>query len=447
MLKKTKFSSLMSIRAHFTVSVGCLVAVCAAGAGTFAAADPYPRAPIAPEEAAVPPQPDDLGRPDPESAPDASAERPVDASGSGGKRALTVEDPWAEAVAEAMRRELQGEPEPTALASGLEPYEVVVNDQIQRFVDHYTGSRREIIGLWLSRSGRYLDMIREVFRAQGLPEDLAFMAMVESGFNPVAVSRAGAKGLWQFMAATARRYGLRVDHWVDERLDPVKSTNAAAAYLRDLYRQFGSWALVKAAYNAGESKVVRAIRAVGTTDFWALAQSRFLRVETKQFVPAVQAATLIGRDPARYGFEPVTSADALTATMDIPGGTNLRILASVSGIPYATLRQLNPVLIRGIAPPGGSYELTVREDDGERIVGALATMRTGGRRLAVAVGTHVVQPRETLVAIAKRYGIAVADVLRWNKLQNADLIRPGDRLRVVELLRATAEPARAATAR
>jgi membrane-bound lytic murein transglycosylase D len=431
----------MSIQAHFTVSVACLVAVCAAGAGALAAADPYPRAPISPEEAAVPPQPEDLGRPDPESAPDATAQQPLDASGSGGKHALSVDDPWAEAMAEAMRRELQGhaEPEPTALASGLEPYEVIVNDQIQRFVDHYTGSRREIIGLWLSRSGRYLDMIREVFRAQGLPEDLAFMAMVESGFNPVAVSRAGAKGLWQFMAATARRYGLRVDHWVDERLDPVKSTNAAAAYLRDLYRQFGSWALVKAAYNAGETKVVRAIQAVGTTDFWALAQSRFLRVETKHFVPAVQAATLIGRDPARYGFEPMTSADTLTASLDVPGGTNLRILASVSGIPYATLRQLNPVLVRGIAPPGGPYELTVLEEDGERIVGALTTIRTGGRRLAVAVGTHVVQPRDTVVAIAKRYGIAVADVLRWNKLANADLIRPGDRLRVVEL-QATAEP-------
>jgi membrane-bound lytic murein transglycosylase D len=435
----------MSIRAPFTVSVACLAAVCAAGAGALAAANPSPQAPISPEEAAGFPQPDELGRP----APDASAERPVDASGSGGERAPIVDDPWAEAVGEALRRELQGpaEPEPTALASGLEPYEVIVNDQIQRFVDHYTGSRREIIGLWLSRSGRYLDMIREVFRAQGLPEDLAFVAMVESGFNPVAVSRAGAKGLWQFMAATARRYGLRVDHWVDERLDPVKSTNAAAAYLRDLYRQFGSWALVKAAYNAGESKVVRAIRAVGTTDFWALAQSRFLRVETKQFVPAVQAATLIGRDPARYGFEPVTSADDLTATLDVPGGTNLRVLASVSGIPYATLRQLNPELIRGITPPGGPYDLTVLEADGERLVGALATIRTGGRRLAVAMGTHVVQPRDTVGAIAKRYGIAVADIRRWNKLANADLIRPGDRLRVVELLQATAEPARATTAR
>jgi membrane-bound lytic murein transglycosylase D len=419
---------------------------------------------ICPAEAAVPPPPDDLGRLDaePRAALDESWDGPVGEGGSGEESVPTVEenapdadesvlivdDPWAEAVAESAAQELQrsAAPTETAPASTLGPYEVVVNDQVQRFVDRYTGSRREIIGVWLSRSGRYLDMIREVFRAQGLPEDLAFLAMVESGFNPVAVSRAGAKGLWQFMAATARRYGLRVDRWVDERLDPVKSTGAAAAYLRDLYRQFGSWALVKAAYNAGETKVVRAIQAAGTTDFWALSRSRFLRRETKEFVPAVQAAALIGRDPARYGFEPMTPAGAVTASLDVPGGTNLRVLAGVSGVPYKTLRRLNPVLVRGITPPGGPYELTVLEEDGERIAVALTTVRTGGPRLAAAVGAHVVQPGETVRAIAKRYGIAVADVLRWNKVADADFIRPGDRLRVIEL-QVTAEPARASRAR
>jgi membrane-bound lytic murein transglycosylase D len=349
-------------------------------------------------------------------------------------------------VAEAAPLPLQSTDESETAASRMGAYEVIVNEQIQRFVDRYTGSRREIIRVWLSRSGRYLDMIHEVFRAQGLPEDLAFVAMVESGFNPVAVSRAGAKGLWQFMASTGRRYGLRVDYWVDERLDPVKSTNAAAAYLRDLYRQFGSWALVKAAYNAGEMKVVRAIRNVGTRDFWELARSRFLRRETKEFVPAVQAATLIGRDPARYGFEPVASPAVAATTLQVPSGTNLRILAIVAGIPYAGLRRLNPVLIRGITPPGGPYELSVREEDGERVAAALATIQTGGPRLGAAVGVHVVQPRETVGEIARRYGVSVGDVRRWNHLEHPDLIRPGDRLRVVDL-RATAAPPRASQTR
>jgi membrane-bound lytic murein transglycosylase D len=235
------------------------------------------------------------------------------------------------------------------------------------------------------------------------------------------------------MAGTARRYGLRVDRWVDERLDPVRSTTAAVAYLRDLHRMFGSWVLAKAAYNAGEMKVVRAIAALGTTDFWALARSRWLRQETKEFVPAVQAAILIGRDPARYGFEPIGLSPAAPATIAVPGGTDLRILALVANIPVDTLRGLNPVLVRGIAPPGGSYELTVPEDDRERIAAALTTIRTQGRFLAAAVGVHVVQPRDTVGAIAKRYGISVADVLRWNRVLDADRIRPGERLRVVEL--------------
>src|SRR5947208_12071695 len=178
-----------------------------------------------------------------------------------------------------------------------------MNSQVKYFVDRFTTSQRDVIGLWLRRSGHYLGMIYDVFRAKGRREDRALTAMIESGFNPVAVSRVGAKGLWQFMAPTARLYGLRVDRWVDERLDPEKSTVAAAAYLRDLHVRYGSWELAQAAYNAGAVKVDKAMRATGSGDFWDLTRSRFLRRETKDFVPAIQAATLIGRDPGQYGFE------------------------------------------------------------------------------------------------------------------------------------------------
>ena len=182
-------------------------------------------------------------------------------------------------------------------------YQIKQNDQVLRFLEQFqTGYRRAVVERWLTRSGRYLPMILDIFRQKGLPEELVFTAMIESGFDPVAVSRAGAKGLWQFMAPTARQYGLRVDRWLDERLDPEKSTVAAANYLSDLYTIFGSWDLVQAAYNAGEMKVLRAIQGTGTRDFWSLTGSRFLRDETKNFVPAIHAVTIIGQEPEQYGF-------------------------------------------------------------------------------------------------------------------------------------------------
>src|SRR2546428_2810612 len=169
-------------------------------------------------------------------------------------------------------------------------YDVVMNHQVKFFVDRFTTSRRDVVGLWLQRSPQYLGMIRPVFRSKGLPDELAYTAMIESGFNPLAVSRAGAKGLWQFMARTARLYGLRVDRWVDERFDPEKSTAAAAPYLRDLRVRYGSGHLPQAAYNAGSVAVVKAGRATGSAGFWAAAGAAIPKPLTADFVPAIQPA-------------------------------------------------------------------------------------------------------------------------------------------------------------
>ena len=336
-------------------------------------------------------------------------------------------------------------------------YPLVLNREVQHFLDRFTRERRDVVGLWINRSSRYLGMIREVLKSRGLPEELAFTAMIESGFNPVAVSRAGAVGLWQFMAATARRYGLRVDTWVDERRDVEKSTFAAAAYLRDLHQQFGSWWLAQAAYNAGELNVAKAIRATGSHDFWVLSRSRFLRQETKEFVPQIQAATMIGRDPGQYGFDTADTAVITFETITVPPSTDLKWLAGSVGVSADMLHSLNPTLLRGMTPPGEAYALKVPLGTGNGVLTALESPRRGIRasgpaprvaRVAAkpsaargvhhaavdgpstSPGVHVVRPRDTVSSIAKHYGVSVNDLLRWNGLEKPSRIRPGDRLTI-----------------
>lgn len=326
-----------------------------------------------------------------------------------------------------------------ALASPKSHYPIVTNSQVGFFLDRFTRERRDVIGTWLGRSGRFMSMIRETLKRHGLPEDLAFTAMIESGFNPVATSRAGARGLWQFMATTAKRYGLRVDQWVDERLDPEKSTVAAAAYLRDLYNLFGSWFLAQAAYNAGEATIARAIRATGSSDFWTLARSGFLRQETKEFVPQIVAAAHIGREPDRFGFELTPSTPLPMERVPVPAFTDLPSLSGSTGISVDVLRSLNPSLLKDVTPPGGAFELNVPVGKSSDVLAALQRPRrtfptSVGRGAARASGdgqaVHVVRPRDTVRSIARRYGVSVGDVLRWNGLAGQEPIRPGDRLRV-----------------
>jgi membrane-bound lytic murein transglycosylase D len=295
-------------------------------------------------------------------------------------------------------------------------------------------------------------MILDVFRKKGLPEELVFTAMIESGFNPVAVSHAGAKGLWQFMAPTARRYGLRVDRWLDERLDPEKSTVAAASYLSDLYKIFGSWELVQAAYNAGEMKVLRAIQGTGTRDFWSLTRSRLLRDETKNFVPAIHAATIIGQEPEQYGFTVRPEEPLSYEQITVPKATSLKHVAALSGIPLAELVRLNSELRLKQTPPDSPYHLKVPRGSGPALQAGLdreaAARKTaaasraghrGKRKIQVAAapaGVHVVQPRDTIGGIAKRYGVSVREITRWNDLERGARIFPGDRLRIAAGVRA-----------
>jgi membrane-bound lytic murein transglycosylase D len=310
---------------------------------------------------------------------------------------------------------------------------VASNRRVQYFLERFTGTRREVIERWLDRSTRYLHMVRHVFRQKGIPEDLAYTAMIESGFDPTAVSRVGAKGLWQFMARTARRYGLRVDHWVDERLDPEKSTYAAAAYLRDLHSQFGSWLLAQAAYNAGDGKVTRAIRLTRTNDFWELAQTRHLRAETKDFVPAIQAMTVIARDPDQFGFGLGSAETRRFDTVRVPPLTDLRRLSRTAGVSFESIRNLNLELWRSVTPPRAPWVLKVPEGTQDEVRQALQVRVPVARAVLSPRGVHVVRPRETVSGIARKYGVSITDILRWNRLARRDRIRPGDRIRIARL--------------
>jgi membrane-bound lytic murein transglycosylase D len=233
------------------------------------------------------------------------------------------------------------------------------------------------------------------------------------------------------MAPTARRYGLRVDRWVDERLDPEKSTVAAASYLRDLHAMFGSWELAKAAYNAGEMKVIRAMKALKTRDFWDLTRGSVLREETKNFVPAIQAATLIGREPERYGFVAAFAEPLAYEQAPVPAVTTLKHVATLAGVSADELEELNPELRLKQTPPGGAYLLKFPSGGAQRFTEARLRERALASHGRPGVSNvHVVKPRETMRGIARRYGISAAELARRNDLNEAARIRPGDRLRI-----------------
>ena len=343
-------------------------------------------------------------------------------------------EPELAPAAQAVSLSLVTEPTPAIARPARAPaYRVQLNEHVRFFLDRFqTGYRRAITEGRLARSGRYLPMILDIFKEKGLPEELVFTAMIESGFNPVAVSRAGAKGLWQFMAPTARMYGLRVDRWMDERLDPEKSTVAAANYLRDLYTVFGSWDLAQAAYNAGEVRVQLAIQGSGTRDFWVLhRRSPHLLPETKNFVPAIHAATLIGRQPEQYGFTVVPEEPVRYDVVTVPKSTRLMRLSGLSGVALADLEQLNPELWQKQTPPDGPYELKIPLGTAASMQAAV-DLETAPRRIVSTprAGVHVVQVGDTVWRIAKQYGVSAAQLTRWNGLERPDRIFPGERLRV-----------------
>ena len=268
--------------------------------------------------------------------------------------------------------------------------------KIDRHVQFFSYQIRDRFEQWLSRLERYRPSVQSIFSEFKLPMDLIFLSLVESGFNTNAVSRAKAVGPWQFMKPTAKFYGLRVDSWVDERRDPVKSTMAAAQYLRDLYHLFGSWPLAMAAYNAGEGKVGRSMARLKDkdSDFWALVDTKLLRAETREYVPRFVAAAQIAKDPARFGFnippQPPMEYEELVITRPV----HLKAAAQAAGVSLEEMKNLNPELRREMTPPDPLYVLKVPVGKKSTMIANLPVYRT----LYPAV---YLEPKRKLFAMGK----------------------------------------------
>ncbi|HUI66872.1 MAG TPA: lytic transglycosylase domain-containing protein [Nitrospirota bacterium] len=234
---------------------------------------------------------------------------------------------------------------------------VLLNNSVEAYIEYFRTRGKSTFQRWLDNSAPYLQPMKEILRKKNLPEELAYVAMIESGFDSGAVSVAKAAGPWQLMPDTARRYGLRSDRWVDERRDPIKSAQAAAQYFRDLHSRFGSWPLVLAAYNAGTGKVQRAMLRTGSMDFWDLKESVYLRRETKSYVPKFMATTLIARDPAAYGFRVPGVLPLRYDEVVIPESTDLGIVAYWTDSTYEMIKSLNPEIRGGVTPPDDPHYL------------------------------------------------------------------------------------------
>ena len=300
---------------------------------------------------------------------------------------------------------------------------VEMNDAVVAYIRFFQTDAREHFSKWLTRSTRYIPMMRKVLEREGLPLDTVYLAMIESGFSAYAYSFAKAAGPWQFVVGTSRRYGLLTDFWVDERRDPYKSTIAASKYLKELKARFhGDWYLAWAGYNAGEGKISRAIRKEKTTDFWRMmGRGRTLRAETKHYVPKLIAAALIAKHPERFGFHVDYDQPRDFEEVRVPDATDLHVVAKAAGIAFEELRDLNPELRRFCTPPGG-YTLRLPQAKRESFLAEYEKLDAKDR---LSFTEHRVEKGEPLGKIARAYGVTEAAILRTNGIRSYRQIKPG----------------------
>ena len=304
---------------------------------------------------------------------------------------------------------------------------IEINDRVLGFLDYYQNGRgRGAIELGLERVGRYQPMIEKILKEEGVPLDLIYLCQAESAFEPRALSRASAKGMWQFISSRGKEYGLRQSWWIDERSDPEKSTRAAARHLKDLYQEFGDWYLAMAAYNSGPLRVQRALEKTGADNFWALAEKRALPKETVNYVPNILALTIIVKNPAKYGFN-VTPAPALeTERVSLDEATDLRVIAEAMSLPVEDLRTLNTHVLRWTTPPDDpDFQLILPKGYADKFQEQVPALPDNKR---ILFREHVVHKGDTLAAIARQYGTTVAAVAQANSLGKKPVLKVGQSL-------------------
>jgi membrane-bound lytic murein transglycosylase D len=296
---------------------------------------------------------------------------------------------------------------------------LMMTDQVAGYISYFSNRGRGIFERAFARSGRYHDMMVSILKQEGVPQDLIYLAQAESGFHPLAVSRVGARGIWQFMGSRARGYGLQHNMWVDDRQDPEKSTRAAARHLRDLYAQFGDWYLAMAAYNSGPGTVQAAVRKTGYADFWELYRRNVLPKETRNYVPIILAMTIVSKNLSQYGFDDVSmdepvAYDAVTVNYPV----DLRLVAECVDATPAQLQELNPSLLRLTTPREGTFSLHLPQGTKDQYQTAIAAIPPDMR---LWWRYHKVQPGDTLASLARFYRVTAKSIETTNHLDSTEL--------------------------
>jgi len=298
---------------------------------------------------------------------------------------------------------------------------VVLNDKVKKSIIYFQTVAREAFERFLTRSGKYIPLMVDILKQYGLPADIVYLPLIESGFNCKAYSWAKAVGPWQFIGSTGKLYNLKRDWWSDERRDYVKSTHAAARFLRDLYRQFGSWELALAAYNGGPARVENAVKRQQTTDFWELD----LRKQTEDYVPFFMAATIIAKNPTRYGFHIDYDDPLVWDEVVIHSCMELKTIAQLTGTSVDDIRELNPELLRNVTPPKArEYKLRVPRGTGDVLYAALPKAKIA-KPTNPGMMQHKVKPGESLASIANDYGVSQYAIMQTNNFSKHTRFYPG----------------------
>jgi len=303
---------------------------------------------------------------------------------------------------------------------------LMMTDQVASYINYFSSRGRGTFENALARSGRYQEMIRRILAEEGVPQELIYLAQAESGFHPLAVSRAGARGIWQFMASRARGYGLERDWWVDERQDPEKATRAAARHLRDLYNEFGDWYLAMAAYNSGPGTVQQAVKRTGYADYWELYKRNVLPRETRNYVPIILAVTIMAKNPTQYGLENVVPERPVPYDrVAINYAFDLRLVADCVDASASTLQDLNPSLLRWTTPKNQPFDLHLPAGSKDRYWDVISVIPSDMR---VWWRYHQVEPGETLGSIGRTYHTPAKAIAEVNSLAEEDELPTGSKL-------------------